>query len=75
MASALKSNSTFKGTFSAPGRPRALSSLHPQVKIDPSEANATVCIPPHSIFTICRAGNAGRISKSAGFRGFLISDG
>ena len=47
---------TSRGTFSAPSRPRAPSSLQPQVKTFPRLESATVCMPPHTILRMLLAG-------------------
>lgn len=63
------------GVFSAPGLPRAPSSLQPHVYTDPLLASATVCIPPQIMLTIDLAGITFPMSNSEGFLGFLISGG
>ena len=67
--------STRIGVFSAPGLPRAPSSLQPHVYTFPLLARATVCIPPQQIVTIDLAGITFPMSKIEGFLGFLISEG
>jgi len=70
-----KAPSTRIGVFSAPGLPRAPSSLQPQVYTAPLLARATVCIPPQIMFTIDLAGITFPMSNKEGFLGFLISAG
>jgi hypothetical protein len=66
---------TWRGVFSAPGLPRAPSSLQPQVQTVPFDAKATVCIPPQTSLNMDLAGMTLPISKIVGFLGFLISNG
>jgi len=66
---------TRKGVFSAPGLPKAPSSLQPHVHIEPLLARATVCIPPQTILIIDLDAIMLPISKIEGFLGFLISNG